>query len=118
MATGLVQTPGLLDAPFAQWTGHAFLCPVPVRTTDLTAGLVYVNAAWHKVTNLDQARHNGLGWLDGIQTQHRTEVLIRLLDPKAQSDGASLVYATIQGPALCETLAACHGHQGRGGPRP
>lgn len=60
MATGLVQTSGLVDAPFEQWIDLASLCPVPVRITDLKAGLVYANPAWYKLTNLDQARSNAL----------------------------------------------------------
>lgn len=113
MATGLIQTSGLADAPFEHWIELASHCPVPVRITDLQARLVYANAPWRELTNLDQARSNALGWLDVIQPHQRTEVLSRLLDSEAQSEGLSLIYAMTCGQAVCETLAACHDQQGR-----
>ena len=112
MATGLIQASGLADAPFEKWIELASQCPVPVRITDLQARLVYANAAWRKLTNLDQARSNGLGWLDVIQPHHRTEVLSSLLDSDAQTDGSSLAHAMTCGQLVCETLAACHDRQG------
>ena len=113
MATGLIHASGLADAPFEQWIDLASHCPIPVRITDLQARLVYANAAWRKLTNLDQVRSNALGWLDIIQPFQRSEVLSRLLDSDMQTDGVSLVYAMTCGQAVYETLAACHDHQGR-----
>ena len=113
MATGLIHASGLADAPFEQWIDLASHCPIPVRITDLQARLVYANAAWRKLTNLDQVRSNALGWLDIIQPFQRGEVLSRLLDSDMKTDGVSLVYAMTCGQAVCETLAACHDHQGR-----
>jgi hypothetical protein len=113
MATGLTRSSGVGDSPFEQWIGIASDCPIPVRITDHQACLVYANAAWRKLTNLDQVRSNALGWLEVIQPYQRTEVLSRLLDSDMQTDGVSLVYAMTCGQSVYETLAACHDHQGR-----
>ena len=112
MVTGLVDTKRLAEAPFERWIDLASHCPIPVRITDLQASLVYANAAWRKLTNMDQARSIGLGWLDVIQPLQRTEVLGRLLDTDAPTDAAGLAYAMTCGQAVCETLGACHDHQG------
>jgi hypothetical protein len=110
---GVLQTAGLAQAAFERWIDLASYCPIPVRITDLEARLVYANAAWRKLTNLDQARSNVLGWLDVIQPFQRTEVLGRLLDPDAPADQTSLVYALTCGQSVCELLSPCHDHQGR-----
>lgn len=112
MATGLSKTSDQAGTSFEQWIDLASPCSVPVRITDLQARLVYANAAWRKLTNLDQARSNALGWLDVIQPRQRTEVLGRLLDSDAPTDGISHVYAMTCGQSVCETLGICKDDQG------